>query len=134
MLQHICSCGRIAEVRRGKTGQKLAYSHCSSCKGSTRTIEGSKVILANARENIGVKGEFFKDSTNNGQLSQVDTDKSFKPDTEDLPENVEPDIKTKTEENETESPKGGTFLKVLGGLVVTGIFAFTGYKAFGNKG
>ena len=130
MLQHICSCGRIAEVRRRKNGQKLAYSHCVHCKGSNTSIEKSKEILASARENIGTKGDFFESSTQSETVSQTSTSKEFKPALEDLPEVLEPDIKK--DEKAPKRSKVGTFFKVLlGGLVVGGL-GVAGYKVSTN--
>lgn len=123
-LQIICNCGRIAEVRRGKTGNKLAYTHCVSCKGSSRTVEGSKIILQNAKENIGKKGDFpAKEKVASGD---------WKPEQGETPEVLESTAENENNENTTESeqaPSGiANGLKLFVGLVVCSALGFTAYK------
>jgi hypothetical protein len=123
MLQVICSCGRIAEVRHRKNGKKLAYinclNKCSGLVGASRAAE----IQAQASEDIGVKGEFFKSVSNNSSETVQDKQKSdFKPEPNDLPENLESGIKIESEEFEAESPRQGGFLKVVFGIFGAAVF------------
>ena len=98
MLQIICGCGRIAEVRHKKTGRNLAYTHCLECGTDLGSIKKAAVVEAAALDNIGVKGEFQKNTSQNSVSEHVSITENFKPEPEDLPENVEPDIiKTETQ-------------------------------------
>jgi hypothetical protein len=123
MLQIKCSCGRIAEVRHRKNGKKLAYIHCvNKCSGLVGTARAAE-IQAEASEDIGVKGEFFKSVPNNSSKNVQDKQSGdFKPEQNDLPENLESDIKIKSEEFEAESPKQGSFLKIILGLFGAAVF------------
>ncbi len=123
MKQIICNCGRIAEVRNRKNGKKLAYIHCKGGCGGIVSIAAAAEIEAQASEDIGVKGEFFK-STSNDTSENVQSKQSgdFKPDENDLPEFLESDIKTEAEEFETESPKQGGFLKILAAIFGVAVF------------
>jgi hypothetical protein len=136
MLQVICDCGRIAEVRHRKNGKKLAYTHCTNCGGSVCNAAKAASIEASARENIGIKGEFFKISTDNVQASENIVSKDFKPEPEEMPEIVEPDINKPDEVNPPESekkPSGGlTGLKIVAGLIVTSVLGITIFKV--NQG
>lgn len=123
MLQINCSCGRIAEVRHRKNGKKLAFIHCNNgCGGLVNTARAAE-IEAQAREDIGVKGEFFKPVSNDS--SKTVQDKStgdFKPDDNDLPEYLESDIKNTKDENEPIPAKMGNGLKVGIVLLASAIF------------
>ena len=135
MLQIKCSCGRIAEVRHRKNGNKLAYVHCvNGCGGLTNTVRATE-IQAQASEDIGVKGEFFKsvsnDTNENGQDKQVG---DFKPDENDLPESLESDFKNENDDFEAESPKQGGFLKIILGLAGAALFSGGVYQLSKLKG
>jgi hypothetical protein len=123
MKQIICSCGRIAEVRNRKNGQKLAYIHCKGGCGGIVSIAAAAEIEAQASEDIGVKGEFFKSVSNNSSETVQDKQKSdFKPEPNDLPENLESGIKIESEEFDAGSPKQGGFLKVVFGIFGAAVF------------
>jgi hypothetical protein len=123
MLQIKCSCGRIAEVRHRRNGKKLAYIHCvNKCSGLVGAARAAE-IQAQASEDIGVKGEFFKSVSNNSSETVQDKQKSdFKPEPNDLPENLESGIKIESEEFEAGSPKQGGFLKVVFGIFGAAVF------------
>jgi hypothetical protein len=123
MLQIKCSCGRIAEVRHRRNGKKLAYIHCvNKCSGLVGASRAAE-IQAQASEDIGVKGEFFKSVSNNSSETVQDKQKSdFKPEPNDLPENLESGIKIESEEFEAGSPKQGGFLKVVFGIFGAAVF------------
>jgi hypothetical protein len=135
MLQIKCSCGRIAEVRHRKNGQKLAYVHCvNGCGGLTNTARAAE-IEAQTIENIGVKGEFFKPVSNDSTETVQDKQTSdFKPDQSDLPENLESDIKIENDDFEAESPKQGNGLKILAALFGTALFGGGIYQLSKLKG
>ena len=135
MLQIECSCGRIAEVRHRKNGQKLAYIHCvNKCSGLVGASRAAE-IQAQASENLGVKGEFLKavpnDSSKNAQSKQTG---DFKPEQNDLPENLESDTKTNNDEFEAESPKQGHGLKIVLGFIGAAIFGGGVYQLSKLKG
>ena len=79
MLQVICTCGRIAEVRHRSNGKKLAYSHCLSCGGGVVSTVKAAKIESKAQNDIGVKGEFLNQVTDNVQSKQVHKLEDFKP-------------------------------------------------------
>ena len=94
MLQTICSCGRIAEVRHRKNGKKLAFIHCTNGCGGIVSAKKAAEIEVSAKTDIGVKGEFFKsDLKNSSENVQSKQGTHFKPDENDLPENLEPNLK-----------------------------------------
>ncbi len=135
MLQTICSCGRIAEVRHRKNGKKLAYIHCVNKCGSLVNTDVANEIQAQAKEDIGVKGEFFKSIPNNSSKNTQDKQAGdFKPEQNDLPENLESGIKVESEEFETESPKRGGFLKIALGVFGAAVFGGGVYQLSKLKG
>ncbi len=135
MLQIKCSCGRIAEVRHRKNGKKLAFIHCVNKCGGLVGASRAAEIEAQASENIGVKGEFFKAVSNNTTETVQDKQTSdFKPDQNDLPENLEPDIKIESDDFEQESPKQGNGLKILAALFGTALFGGGIYQLSKLKG
>lgn len=121
MLQTICSCGRVAEVRHRKNGKKLAFIHCTNGCGGIVSAKKAAEIEVSAKTDIGVKGEFFKSdlkkSSENGQSKQG---AHFKPDENDLPENLESHLKfeseTSNDEFDEKSVKTGNGLKFMVGL------------------
>jgi hypothetical protein len=129
MLQIKCSCGRIAEVRHRRNGKKLAYRHCDECGTDLGNKAKAAVIEAQAKEDIGVKGEFFKSVSNNSSKTVQDKQsKDFKPEQNDLPENLESDIIKNEIENEEIQVKTGNGLKFVVGffgaaLIGGGIYA-----------
>lgn len=129
MLQIKCSCGRIAEVRHRRNGKKLAYRHCDECGTDLGNKAKAAVIEAQAKEDIGVKGEFFKPVSNNSSKTVQDKQsKDFKPEQNDLPENLESDIIKNEIENEEIPAKTGNGLKFVVGffgaaLIGGGIYA-----------
>jgi hypothetical protein len=135
MLQIKCSCGRIAEVRHRRNGKKLAYIHCvNKCSGLVGASRAAE-IQAQASEDIGVKGEFFKSVSNNSSETVQDKQKSdFKPEPNDLPENLESGIKIESEEFEAGSPKQGGFLKVVFGIFGAAVFGGGIYQLSKLKG
>lgn len=113
MLQIICSCGRIAEVRHRKNGKRLAYRHCNECGVNLGNKAKAATIEMQAKEDIGVKGEFLKPVSNiSSENAQDQQTGDFKPEQNDLPENLEYNIKVETEEIEAESTKQGGILKI----------------------
>lgn len=132
MLQAICKCGRIAEVRRQKNGSKLAYTYCKACKTGTRSLANSKLVLAEAKEDIGVFGEFPNSSSENGQ-SEQSTD--YVPPSEHLPDNLENDDEDSESETDDKPSKGGKILGcALGGILALGLAAFGYHASTSNKG
>jgi hypothetical protein len=135
MLQIECSCGRIAEVRHRKNGQKLAYKHCNECGVDLGNKAKAATIEAQASEDIGVKGEFLKQNSSepikNEQSKQTG---DFKPDAYDLPENLEPNIKKDENEIEEIPVKTGNGLKILAGVLGAAIFGGGVYQLSKLKG
>lgn len=98
MLQTICSCGRIAEVRHRKNGKKLAFIHCVNGCGGIVSAKKAADIEASAKDDIGTKGEFFeKRSENTSENVQSKQGAHFKPEEKDLPENLESNLKNESE-------------------------------------
>lgn len=135
MLQIKCSCGRIAEVRHRRNGKKLAYIHCvNKCSGLVGASRAAE-IEAQASEDIGVKGEFFKSVSNDSSKTVQDKQSSdFKPDQNDLPENLESDTETNNDDFEAESPKQGNGLKIVLGFLGAAIFGGGIYQLSKLKG
>jgi hypothetical protein len=123
MLQIQCSCGRIAEVRHRRNGKKLAYIHCvNKCSGLVGASRAAE-IQAQASEDIGVKGEFFKSVSNDSTETVQDKPiGDFKPEQNDLPENLESDIKNNESVDEPTPEKMGNGLKVGIVLIASVIF------------
>lgn len=125
MLQVECSCGRIAEVRHRRNGKKLAFKHCVNGCGGIVSAAKAAEIEARAVEDIGVKGDFFKTTSNvpneNGQSEKLS---DFKPEQNDLPENLE----SASNENESVTPqapvKTRNALKMA--IIITGSVIFGG--------
>lgn len=134
MKQIICSCGRIAEVRHRSNGKKLAYRHCNECGTDLGNKAKAAALEAAAQENIGIKGEFPNHSSENVQSKQVDTSKDFKPDVEDLPENLEPDIKNKVEKTADKPVKSAKGLKLFFGILFAAAFGGGVYQINKHKG
>lgn len=136
MLQVICDCGRIAEVRHRKNGKRLAYTHCTKCGGSVVNTAKAALIEENAREDIGKKGEFFKIDTQSVQSSDVVISKNFIPEPENMPGILEPDINSKEEaaasEGDCKSSSALSGVKIFLGIVLASAFGITAYKV--NKG
>lgn len=123
MLQVKCSCGRIAEVRHRSNGKKLAYRHCDECGTDLGNKAKAAVIEATASENIGVKGEFFKSVSNNSSKTAQDKQfKDFKPEQNDLPENLESNIKIDETEIEEIPVKSTNTLKLVVGVMGAAVF------------
>ena len=121
MLQTICSCGRIAEVRHRKNGKKLAFIHCVNGCGGIVSAKKAAEIETSAKDDIGTKGEFFeKRSENSSENVQSKQGAHFKPEEKDLPENLESNLKNESEnsnEDFNDKPvKTGNGLKILLGL------------------
>lgn len=135
MLQIKCSCGRIAEVRHRKNGKKLAFIHCNNgCGGLVNTVRAAE-IEAQASEDIGVKGEFFKPvSSDSSKTVQDKQESDFKPDQNDLPENLESGIKIESDDFEQESPKQSNGLKIIAALLGTALFGGGIYQLSKLKG
>lgn len=135
MLQIKCSCGRIAEVRHRSNGKNLAYIHCvNKCGGIVSTAMANK-IEARAVEDIGVKGEFFKSVSNDSSKTVQDKQsKDFKPEQNDLPENLEPDIKKEETESEEIPVKTGNGLKIVAAVIGSAIFGGGIWKLSQLKG
>lgn len=126
MLQTICSCGRIAEVRHRKNGKKLAFIHCVNGCGGIVSAKKAAEIEASAKDDIGTKGEFIeKRSENSSENVQSKQGAHFKPEEKDLPENLESSLKNESEnsnensnENFNDKPvKTGNGLKILVGFL-----------------
>ncbi len=134
MLQAICSCGRIAEVRHRKNGKKLAFIHCVNGCGGIVSAKKAADIEASAKDDIGVKGEFFeKRSENSSENVQSKQGAHFKPDENDLPENLESNLKNESEnsnEDFNDKPvKTGNGLKILLGLFGAALIGGGAYAA-----
>lgn len=134
MLQHICSCGRIAEVRHRSNGKKLAYSHCDNCGTDLGNTKKAATLESSAVENIGVKGEFSNVTVKTVQSKQAETSADFKPDNEDLPENLESDIKKEVEQTDEKPVKTAKGLKLLVGVLVAAAFGGGVYQLNKHKG
>lgn len=134
MLQIICGCGRIAEVRHKRTGQKLAYTHCIECGTDLGSIKKAAVVEAAAMEDIGVKGELPNDASKNSVSTQESVTENFKPAPEDLPEIVEPDIKKTETENIDKPVKSMGALKVLVGFIFAAAIGGGAYQFTKSKG
>jgi hypothetical protein len=136
MLQIVCSCGRIAEVRHKSTGKKLAYTHCVECGTDLGSTKKAAVVEANAKTDIGVKGDFFeRDSkiiNETSVSSSIEKSKNFKPEIEDLPEVLECETETNNEQNTDKPSSNGNGLGIVAGLLVMGALAFAGFKVSTN--
>ena len=126
MLQIKCSCGRIAEVRHRKNGQKLAFKHCVNGCGGIVSAKKAAEIEAQAVENIGVKGDFFNAEASKPVESEQSKEQDkeqvdFKPIAEDMPEVLESSTEVENEEIESESPKQGKALKIIGSISAIGL-------------
>lgn len=146
MLQIICNCGRIAEVRHRSNGNKLAYSYCKHCKGGVVSKAAAADIEAKAKEDIGTYGEFFDKketpllkapvkTTNQGQYD-------FVPSPEDKPENLEPNSINNIEnsgellndKSAAKPNKAAKLLKALGCVLVVTLIGGGAYQLNKNKG
>jgi len=129
MLQTICSCGRIAEVRHRKNGKKLAFIHCTSgCGGIVSAIRAAE-IEASAKEDIGVKGDIFKtDLKNTSKNVQSKQGSHFKPEAEDLPENLESTSENLEAQIDEPPVKTGNGLKLFFGLLGAALIGGGVYK------
>lgn len=134
MLQIICGCGRIAEVRHKKVGKKLAFTHCNECGTDLGSTKKAKVIEAAAMENIGVKGEFPNDTSKINVSTQEKTTENFKPDPEDLPEDLESDIKKTEMENQDKPVKSTGALKLFVGFLFAAAIGGGAYQFTKSKG
>ena len=134
MLQVICTCGRIAEVRHRSNGKKLAYSHCLSCGGGVVSTVKAAEIEGKAQNDIGVKGEFLNQVTDNVQSKQVDELKDFKPEAQLTPEFLEPDIKNEGSENDAPPVNSSGLLKVVFGFLFAAVIGGGVYQVNKGKG
>ncbi len=130
MLQAICNCGRIAEVRHQKNGSNLAYTYCKVCKTGARSLANSELVKAAAQEDIGEFGEFPNKTTPDAKSNATG---DWVPDSETTPEALEENSENSENETERKTSKGkGFFGFVLGGLAVCGLSVF-GYNVVKNK-
>lgn len=136
MLQAICNCGRVAEVRRQKNGSRLAYTYCKVCKTGTRSLANSELVLAAAKDNIGEFGEFPpENSKQTPENNQSEKSGDWVPSEDVKPEALEPEGEN-SESETTQKPKRSLKLVgiAIGSLAVAGLAAF-GYNAsLKNKG
>lgn len=133
MLQIICGCGRIAEVRHKKTGRKLAYTHCIECGTDLGSIKKAAIVEGKAQHDIGVKGEFSKKTGETNGSEPLEKSKDFKPDNEDLPENLESDIIKESEQTDDKPVKTAKGLKLLFGVLVAAAFGGGVYQINKHK-
>ncbi len=134
MLQTICSCGRIAEVRHRKNGKKLAFIHCVNGCGGIVSAKKAAEIEASAKDDIGTKGDFFeKRSENSSENVQSKQGAHFKPEEKDLPENLESNLKNESEnsnEDFNDKPaKARNGLKLLVGFLGCALIGGGAYAA-----
>lgn len=134
MLQIICSCNRIAEVKHRKNGKKLAYTHCSSCGGGVVSTVKAAEIESQAKNDIGVKGEFLNPASNNVQSKQIGEPKDFKPEAQLSPEFLEPDIKNEVPESDSPPMKSSGLLKVVFGFLFAAVIGGGVYQVSKGKG
>lgn len=146
MLQVICNCGRIAEVRHRSNGAKLAYQYCNHCKGGVVSKAAAADIEARAKEDIGTFGEFFEKketpllnkpekTTNQGQSD-------FVPSPEDKPEVLESNSinncdspgELLNEQSAAKPNKTPKLLKILGCILFTGVLGAGAYQLNKNRG
>jgi hypothetical protein len=127
MLQVICSCNRIAEVRHRSNGNKLAYTHCVACGGGPVSAVLAAEIEKIAKNDIGVKGEFFDKSPVTVQSKQDETLKDFEPE----PENLGGDTEIKTEQPPV---KSSGVLKIAFGLLFAAVLGGGAYQIGKVKG
>ncbi|WP_016957949.1 hypothetical protein [Catenovulum agarivorans] len=137
----ICTCGRVAKIKRQSNGQKVPYRHCKNCGVfRPKTDDDRETMLADMSE-IGTLGEFGKIVTstsnepNNGgdvqhQTHVTSTSSEWTP-----PDDLKPEVLEPTSNNEQavkpDAPKKkptnwGWVLKA--GLGVVGLIA-AGYGA-----
>ena len=134
MLQIICSCNRIAEVKHRKNGKKLAYTHCSSCGGGVVSTVKAAEIESQAKNDIGVKGDFLNPASKDVQSKQVDELKDFKPEAQLSPEFLEPDIKNEGSENDAPPVNSSGLLKVVFGFLFAAVIGGGVYQVSKGKG
>jgi len=135
MLQVKCNCGLIAEVRNRKNGAKLAYIHCVNGCGGIVSTKRANEIKAQAVENIGVKGEKFQSIQKQvNETSEPNQSEDFKPASEDLEIDEQPETENPKPKNEPEQAKQGTFLKVAAGLLGAAVFGGGVYSLVKMKG
>jgi len=135
MMQVICECGRIAEVRQRKNGKHLRFTNCTECGTKLGNTKSAAFLEQTEKEDIGTKGEFFKAPATtesitetpkpNLEISKPDlepdskpkaaqlpatTGDDWKPAIDELPENLEPVASSKPnlENSETDSKPDNT--------------------------
>lgn len=134
MLQIICSCNRIAEVKHRKNGKKLAYTHCSSCGGGVVSTVKAAEIESQAKYDIGVKGAFLNPASKDVLPKQVGEPKDFKPEAQLSPEFLEPDIKNEVPENDSPPVNSSGLLKVVFGFLFAAVIGGGVYQVSKGKG
>lgn len=127
MKQAICSCGRIAEVRHRKNGQKLAYLHCVNCGGPLLSAVKAAELESRASEDIGVKGEFPNGSSAGGKGD-------WKPAPDEMPEKLEPEDENSKGEGEEKPARAGNGFKVVIGIAVAVFLGGGAYAVSKAKG
>lgn len=134
MLQAICECGRIGEVRRRKNGKKLRFLHCVKCGTNLGSTETAKKLESVEREDIGTKGEFPE----TGTLSVPENSKlviepvtaaipepvrnEWKPEAAEMPEVLEPEASIPENSKLAKGPDssgGSNTWKILAGVCVS---------------
>jgi len=143
MLQALCNCGRIAEVRRRKTGKKLRFINCTNCGTQLGSTAVAAEIEKNERENIGVKGDFAPTSKPNSEeaiKTTVSSGKDWVPDSENEPEinseKSETPIKKNSQMETEEKPTTTPFIiKCLAVVFTVAAFGGGAYQLnkLGNK-
>ena len=89
--QCICpNCGKIADIRRAKTGQKLRYIHCKTgCYGGYNSRKDHKKWEELEQDNIGKWGEKPSGQSPAEPAQATETSADFVPEKDDLPEVLE---------------------------------------------
>jgi|GEM_PF-3442622 len=123
MLQVVCECGRIAEVRRRKNGQKLRYKVCANCGTSLGGIESAKLLEMHEKESIGEYGALpGQQKMELEQLQQKQAGGDWVPDSETMPEIIENSGDQIPKQEPEPKPKKTGIFKVLGwGLLAIGL-------------
>jgi len=137
MGQILCTCGRVAELRRRKNGKKLPYIHCKHCGLQQGRDELRAEWLANedASNSLGVLGEFPQNSTStsnktsiNAESEQVATSskhqKEWTPPDELAPENKQVELTSKPDDTSDTSKSKASLITKL-------VFGFLGLAALG---
>lgn len=139
----ICTCGRVAHIKRQANGNKVPYRHCKACNVCRPTTEAEREAMLNNMSEIGSLGEFGKmpQQTSNkpsetGGLSEKKTFESNVTSTpnewtppEGLePEKLEPEQASTPDKQKAKSKNWGFVLKAGVAIVACAAFGAGAYK------